>query len=311
VNSQRTRWLAPILLALIAGLFARSQTGLLLAVPLALLLVALPPRRPASMAFGALLLMIAYLRPAGDSLWWLGRGWALVLGAWFIGVLAIRPGAGFIDRGLVAVVGAATSAGLLIFTNRSGWQQADQTVAQTVRTDALASLAPVWPSVTNEVLESQLRRLAIWLVELYVYVYPAFVAIGSLCALAVAWWLWRRLIVKEPQPLNRLREFRFRAEWFWPFLVAVALVLLPMGGGVTRASVNFATLIGALFVVRGFAVALGFCIDAGRRGALLGATLTVLSVLLFPLALASMLAVGLGDAWFDLRANPGAVNSSE
>jgi predicted membrane protein DUF2232 len=311
VDSQRTRWLAPILLALIASLFSQGQIGLLLIVPLALLIVAMPPRQPALMAFGTLLLMVALLRPAGDSLWWLGRGWALVLGAWFIGVLAVRPAGGFIDRGLAAVLGAAASAGLLVLTNRAGWLQIDRTVAQSLRDDAAASLSTYWPRIGDDLLESRLRRLVTATVDLYTFVYPAFLAMASLCALAVAWWLWRRLIVKDAQPLARLRDFRFRLAWLWPFLVSVALILLPMSGGVTRVSANLATLLGALYVLRGFAIVNGYFADAGRRAGLLAGTFWLSSLLLFPLVAVSMLAVGLGDAWVGLRARPGVVNSSE
>jgi hypothetical protein len=111
------------------------RSGLLLLIPLALLLVAAPPRRPALVLVGAFLLAFVLVGQSGDVLWWFGRGWALMLGALFLVITVLKPESSFLDRALGTVFGTVLgTAGLLAV--RSGWTSLDLTVAQKLRDSA-------------------------------------------------------------------------------------------------------------------------------------------------------------------------------
>ncbi len=63
----------------------------LIGLPLALVLVALPPRRPAQLVLAVLALFLALGGTPSDPIWQFERGWALLLGAWFVVlVLAVK-----------------------------------------------------------------------------------------------------------------------------------------------------------------------------------------------------------------------------
>ena len=56
-----------------------------------LLLLALPPRRPLMLGVGFLIVFMAATGPAADPWRYAGRGWALLLGGWFLGSVALVP----------------------------------------------------------------------------------------------------------------------------------------------------------------------------------------------------------------------------
>lgn len=308
VSSELGRWWAPLGLAIAATVLSVVNSGLLLILPLALLLVALPPRRPVWVALGVLLLTLTLVRPNGDMLWWLGRGWALILGAWFVGVVAVRPTGGFVNRGLAAVSGALASAAVFFLLNRAGWREIDASVGLELRTAADSVAAVFAPRIEDPAASTQAVATVHRLANVQASVYPALLALASLAALAVAWWLWRRLVTREPRPLRSLREFRFRDELVWLMVVGVALIVLPMDALSTRVGANLATFVGALCALRGLGVILALYVSPSPLGAVL--TL-VLGILLFPLVAPAILVYGLGDTWLDLRARLRSPHSSE
>ncbi|HSL71681.1 MAG TPA: DUF2232 domain-containing protein [Longimicrobiales bacterium] len=296
----RSGWGAPIALALLTIAFSvAGQAGLLLFVPLALLLLAIPPRRPGLIGLGAILLLVAYLgRAPGDPLWWFSRGWALMLGAWFVVLTTLRPSAKFLDRGLGAVFGTAASAALMFVVTRSGWETLDTTVSARLHDSASAAAAQFGPSLAARDWGAEAVQAMTRAADLQAVIFPALLALASLTALGVAWWLWRRLTVREPQPLAALREFRFRDELVWLAVIAVVLIVLPLGQEPTRAGTNLATFMGALYALRGLAVALAMFGPPGPFGVLLG---VFAGVVLFPFVVATTVMLGLTDTWLDLR----------
>ena len=48
-------------------------------------------------------------------------------------------------------------------------------------------------------------------------------AIASLSALGLAWWLYRRVTIRDAQPLGRLRDFKFSDELVWVVVIGAAL----------------------------------------------------------------------------------------
>jgi hypothetical protein len=226
--------------------------------------------------------------------------------------MAVRPGAGFINRGLLAVFGAAASAAVLIVLNRAGWQQVDQEVAQVLRDGVTTTVERFGPQLASREWAGQavdaMRRAA----DTQAKIYPAMLALASLCGLAVAWWLWRRVTLREAQPLRALRDFRFRDELVWLFVLAVALLVLPWGVETRRAGANLAIFMGALYALRGLGVMLvlyntkiSAILRARSRlplGPLVGVLVFLFSLLFLPMVAATTLVVGLGDTWLDWRA---------
>ncbi len=78
--------------------------------------------------------------------------------------------------------------------------------------------------------------------------FPALLALQSLAGLGLAWWIWARSGPPGDRhvPLGRLREFRFADELVWLPIVAIVIVVLPLGGALTRAAGN------VLFFMGGF-----------------------------------------------------------
>lgn len=296
-------WGTPILLTLIAAAFSIIGPGLLIFVPFALLLVALPPRRPMLVAVAVALLFVGITGRSSDLLWWFGRGWALILGAWFVLILALLPRASFIDRSVAAVGATVGTAALLLVGGKSGFGQLDYAVGHRLRESA-AAVAAAWTSRRDAGGEAAgwsgeavaaMNRAA----DLQALLYPGLLAIASLAGLAVAFWAWRRLAFHEERPFRSVREFRFRDELVWILVAAIVLIVLPLDGPATRTGANLITFMGALYALRGLAVLLALFGTPGPFGVVLGA---VIMLFLFPMVLATMLVVGLSDTWLDLRA---------
>lgn len=296
-------WGTPILLTLIAAAFSVVGPGLLIFVPFALLLIALPPRRPMLVAVAVALLIIGMSGRTPDLLWWFGRGWAMILGAWFVLLMVLLPRAAFIDRSVAAVGATAGTAALLLLIRQAGFEQLDYAVGHRLR-DSAAAVAAAWSARSDSTgvagglsgdAVAAMNRAA----DLQAMLYPGLLAIASLAGLAVAFWAWRRLALQEEQPFRSLREFRFRDELVWILVAAIVLIVLPLDGAATRAGANLITFMGALYALRGLAVLLALFGAPGPFGVVLGA---VVMLFLFPMVLATMLVVGLSDTWLDLRA---------
>jgi hypothetical protein len=294
-----TGWAVTVVLALLAAALSVVNPALLIFVPLAFLLIAMPPRRSWLAFLGLLLLGATFLGQSGGTLWWFGRGWALILSAWFVVAVALLPQLSLTMRALTAVSGAAASAALLFVFNRRSWESVDWTVTQQLRNGA-ADIRAFWTArMSNDAVAGEMSNFLGRFAEWQANAYPAMLALGSLASLALAWWLWRRLVAQDARPLGPLREFRFSDHMVWLAVAGVMLVVLPFGAAFTRTGANLLAFMAALYAVRGFAVMLWMFGTPGVVGALFGA---VVFVLLYPLVMATTLLVGLTDTWLDLRA---------
>jgi hypothetical protein len=299
MSGTRSGWLTPAGLTVVAAMLSVVNPGVLLLVPLGLLLLALPPRRPGLMVIAAFLLFVGLTGRSGDTLWWFGRGWALILGAWFVVILAVMPGERFVDRGLAAVIGALVTAAASFLLTRGNWQAFDWSVAKRLRDSASAAAAQFQPTLASKEWGPEALSAMTRAADLQAVIYPAQLALASLAALAVCWWLWRRLTVQESRPLQALREFRFRDELIWLTVVGIILIVSPVNADATRAGTNLATFMGALYALRG----LGIMISLFGTPGPLGVALAVLVMLfLFPVVAGATVVLGLSDTWLDWRA---------
>lgn len=281
-------------LALVATLISAIHPALLIAVPLALLLIALPPLHSPYRLIGLVLLALLFATPATGPLWYAERGWSLMVGAVFLLVVTLWPRAGFMARGIVSVA-AACLAGAAILVGAQAWRPVEWSITRrfrdaagfwTARLDTTSD-----PSAAG--MADTFRRIA----DLEVMLYPAMLALASLAALAVAWWGYRRLVERSGEALAPLREFRFADPLVWVLIGGTVLLILPLGEAAARTGANLATFMGALYVLRGAAIVLALSGVSGV-GMLL---MAIVAVLLLPLVATAALVIGLSDTWLDLR----------
>ena len=297
-------WGAVVGLALLAAALSVVHPALLMFLPLALMLLALPPRRLPLIVLGMVLVAVAVIGPREDVLWYAERGWAMLLGAWFIVMVVALPRASFMSRGLAATGAAVASAALVFLANPRGWQSLNWTVGRRLR-DGAADVATVWnaqrtttAAADSAGFQQQVSEAIYRAADLQAELYPSLLALASLASLAVGWWMFRRLADREARPLGRLREFRFRDELVWMLIAALFLLVLPLGGSGRWWGSNVLTFMLALYGVRGAAVILTLATGRGPMTLFLGA---LALIFLYPLVMAATLLVGVSDTWLDLR----------
>ncbi|HSJ05067.1 MAG TPA: DUF2232 domain-containing protein, partial [Longimicrobiales bacterium] len=238
----------------------------------------------------------------GGTLWHFERGWALLLGAWFVLVVAVWPGRRFLPRALAAVGGTVATAAVFLLLNRGGFSRLDHAVSEQLRFTASNAIAVWTRAVGLERVGDEITRTLYAAVELQVKLYPAMLALASLAALGVAWWAFGRLARGERAPLGRLREFRFRDELVWLLVGGVVLLGLPLDALATRVGENLLTFMAVLYALRGAGVLLVISGVPGPVGMLV---VGVLVVLLYPFVMATTFLVGLSDTWLDIRKRRG------
>jgi hypothetical protein len=296
-------WGLVAVLALATMVLSVVQPALLIFVPLALLFVALPPRRPVLLALAGLIGWLSFGDgPGGGTLWHFERGWALLLGAWFVLVVALWPGRRFLPRALAAVGGTVATAAVFLLLNRGGFARLDHAVSEHLRFTASNAIAVWTRAVGLERVGDEITRTLYAAVELQVKLYPAMLALASLAALGVAWWAFGRLARGERAPLGRLREFRFRDELVWLLVGGVLLLGLPLDALATRVGENLLTFMAVLYALRGAGVLL---VIGGVPGPVGMLVVGVLVVLLYPFVMATTFLVGLFDTWLDIRKRRG------
>jgi hypothetical protein len=289
------RWPAVVGLSLVVIMQSLVQPALLVFVPLGLLLVAIPtrPRQLHLLGLGVLLLALTLVGKRADMLWYAQRGWVLVLGAWFVGMVVARPRASFISRALGAVAGAAATSVVVFLFRQAGWQQLDWTIGRSYR----QAMATVMQQVDTGAQGQEFAHAMMQAADLTARLYPALLALGSVAALGLAWWAYRRLVARET-PLGLLRDFRFSDDLVWVLIAGLVLVVAPLGAVATRAGVNVLAFMVALYAVRGVAVLLAL---VGMPG-VVGTIVAVLAALvLYPIVMTGAVVLGITDTWLDLR----------
>jgi hypothetical protein len=292
-------WGTTVILAVLTAALSVINPTLLIFVPLSFLLVAMPPRRTWLVVIGALLLAMTFVGRDENAIWWFGRGWTLILSAWFLVTVALMPQLSLTMRAVTSVGGAAASAALLFLVNRASWQNVDWTIAQQLRSGG-AQIRSFWTArMQNEAVADEMGKAVDRFLEWQAAGYPAMLALASMTGLVLSWWLWRRLVAQELRPVGRLRDFRFSDHMVWIVVAGIMLVVLPSGAAFTRTGANLLVFMAALYLLRGFAVLLTMFGTPTVLGAVFGA---FIFLLLYPIVMATTLIVGLTDTWLDLRA---------
>lgn len=310
-KNARHGWLAVAGLVVLTAAFSVVNPAPLIFLPLAVLMFALPPWRPVAVLIGAAVVILFFTSEPSGSLWYVERGWALILSGWFVVAVMAWPSARFLSRALVALAGTLVSAAVLFVMRPGGFARVDELIGGRLQ-GAAGHALETWGSsaVMRRVagtlagdVAAALERAA----EFQTLLFPALLALGSLAGLAVAWWAYGRLAARDASPLTALREFRFHDGFVWLLIVGLLLLLLPLDDLAARAGSNLLAFVAALYTLRGLAVLL---VIGGTPGPLMMALGAVLIVLLYPIVLAVTFVVGLTDTWLDIRTRRTAPSGS-
>lgn len=292
-------WHRPVGLFAIAVALSVSSVGPQIALALLPLAVFMGPKRPGTVAVAVVLGVLVFVGGAGDSLWFLERGWGLLVGGSFVAVTLWRPGWTLIARSLTSVAGAGVCASLMVGPSPGGFGLIDWIVRTTIQrrvAEALqlfSELGGDGGALTQSVLGT-LPQVAAQQGEFF----PALVGLVSLCAIGVAWWIFVRLEEGTGDGLGKLGGFSFSDHLVWLLIGAVAVGVAGLGDAWSRIAMNLAVFMGALYAFRGIAVVRFFNPRLSPIGVVIGVVGVLFAAL--PLALGAVL-VGLADTWLDVR----------
>lgn len=294
------RWTRAAGLLAVTFLLAVVQPVVLIAVPLMLLAVTTTERKGVSVLVAILAGVLALGGASRIGLWYLERGWGLLVGGWFVALSLWRPGSRFLTRGLASVVGSFGAACVLFLVTPGGWAAVDWTVTSRISHGAASALEALRMLRGEGAGASQALATAVYeTAELQSMVFPALLGLASIAGLGVAWWLFRRVVHGSDGGLGPLKDFRFNDQLIWILITGCLLLILSDNEGWSRTGANAVVFMGALYALRGAAVV----VFLSGGVSLTGGILAVLGLLLLPpLILAGALIIGLGDTWLDIRA---------
>ncbi len=289
----------------------------LFALPLAALLLASRPRTAPE--------FIALALAGGVALWWLMAAGdlpdqllraAALFAAIVFTVTSLRTRATVTHRALHAVtVAAAGVAGLIVLLGTS-WGEIRWWVAHRTGMTARGIIGMLWTATpsgstgadSTAAEHSTLQQFQTGLADLVPLIadyYPAIVAAQLVVGLVLATAICQRVATRPIGiPLQPLRTFRFSEHLGWAAVIGLAVVLVPKLAAGKLAAANMLVVVGALYALRGFAVA-AFGFTALGGGAFLIILFGLIFLFLMPIVLAGALVLGVVDAGFDLRARWG------
>ncbi len=294
-------------LGLFAVVLATSvaQPTALVAAPF-LILVALGGVRGSMAFFAAVLAGIVVLGGPRDGAWFAERAWALMVGGVFVGLSLARPAWRLTSRALLAVVTAVAASVVFMLVRGGAWGTVDWMV-----TDQLMGAYATWIDLMTvarqgEPVSPALAGAIYRTVEMQVAVFPALLALESMAAVAVAWWLFVRLSAGEDRGIGPLGRFRFNDHLVWVMIAGLLLVTLRAGDAVSRIGANLAVFMGALYALRGMGVVM--FVSGGLS--FFGYLMFFLGLLLAaPVVIGFSVLFGIADTWLDLRKRVGSVQT--
>lgn len=274
----------------------------LVALTVAVLLLAFRPYDFRAVLFGGLLVALVFSGARGEqeALWYAERGWALLSAGGFVLVAVFTERRSLLLRGLGGLAAGGAGLGATAWLNPGLLARLDWRVTQRFHEAALAARELVGSVEGSEQLTAGIGGALYQWAGMQAVVYPALLALATVSALAVGWYVVARFagVVTALPPL---RNFRFDDGWVWVLLLSLALIALPVGGEVvSRVGGNAAVFLGVLYLLRGAGVLMWVAaatLGTGWMTWLWG----LVALLLYPLAAGLALVLGVSDSWIDLR----------
>lgn len=276
-------------------------------VPLATLVLLSRPRTGGELVAAGL--------ASGVSLWWLlepgtmadqtAKAAAVIATATF--VLASRYSRSSLTHRVLLAAGAA-AVGLAVMFLAGPWAWDDVRFWVERRTGFTVRLVLARFFVTASTTSSaasvgaDLERWFDASVEFLADHYAAVVALQLMAGLVLASSLYHR-VTRQPiaAPVGKFRDFRFTEHIGWIAVVALTVILVPRLAAAKLAAANLLIVTGALYALRGLAVA-AFGISAAGGAGAGTAILTALAVVfILPAVVAGAILLGVLDAGLDLR----------
>lgn len=294
----RGGWARPLGLLFLALIMAVGQPLVVVIVVFTMLTFLAPSGRILLLLLTAIAIATVFSGDPPGGLWYLERGWAILIGGWFVALSLLLPDRSFLGRALPALLGSVlTVCGILAVIG--GWGDVDALVAEQIQ-GSIAATVQFMNALADGGLQEELAGTLAMTARVQGVLFPALLSLSSLASLGVAWWLHVRVSSLAGPALGPIREFRFADTLIWVFISGLALVLVAewsVGWG--RLGTNLLAFMGALYMLRGAGVLLvlwgGISFTSGL--------LVMLAVILAGpfVALGAML-IGVGDSWLDLRA---------
>lgn len=288
-----------LLLVMLLSPLSSSPLGLMaiVGVPAAVAILTFETPRSGSAALALLLLAGAALglREAGP-LWYIERGWALLLAGGFALGTALAPERRVLDRSLASVAIAGATVAALGVMRPELVADLDWRISGQFSQALAAYDLETWGGRSVEAAVG--RAVSLWEA-----VYPAMLALASISALGVVGYVLGR-VRGELRPLPPLREFRFGDHLVWVLVLGLGLLVLPAGAWAERAGGNIVTVMGGLYLLRGLAVLVWLGASVLSSGWVIGAWVLA-ALVLYPVTVGASLVMGISDTWLDLRSRAG------
>lgn len=288
------RWIRAVgmlVLALSTVVFAPS---VLIGIPFVLLVVLMPGPGAGAWGIAALFVFLVASQEQTGSVWFLERGWALLVGGAFAAVTLRWPSARFTSRGLAAVGAAAAVSAAYLASHPAVWSSVDWLIRERIGGDlavmiegarSMTDLNPAFQASLDDLLAAHLN------------LYPSLIALSTFGALGVSWWLYVRVSLGRSDGLGALRGFAFPDFLVWLVVAGVGFLLL--GTAWARAvGTNTLVFMAVLYALRGLGVVIFFKGGVTAVGVLIGGLVTLIAA---PVVLGAAVMIGLGDTWLGLR----------
>ncbi len=290
---RKSDWLRAGVLCILVLLTSTARPSVLVAVPF-LLLVGTNTLRGYAILGATLIAIIIVMVGPYDGMWYLERGWALLLGGCFVGLSIARPKMKISDRALEAVFGALVLAAILMTLMSGAWNIVDWVISDRVR----ATVAQVIALGGSEGLAPALITALYQTAEAQILIFPALTALASMSALLFSWWLFIFFSGRSEEAFGSVKNFRFNDHLIWMLVVGLFLLFTRWSEPLQRLGSNAVVFIGALCAVRGAAVIVfitgGFSV--------LGYAMTLLGLVIVPpIVLGGAVLIGIADIYLDFR----------
>ena len=285
-------YLAALLLSVFAPL-------VLVLIPFSCLVFSSPGRRALPVLAGALATIVALAGATRSGLWYVERGWTIILGGCFAAVTLRWPERRFLSRALPALAVSGVGAWAALGLSPRRWAIIDEMVASRLRDGVGTSLEVLRVLRDGVPLPATVMSTVFQAAEWQSNLFPAMLGLSSLAALGTAWWLYVRLVRRSAEGLGRLGDFRFNDQLVWVLVAGAALFVLQPDGAAGRVGLNLLAFTGVLYALRGAGVVVAL---TGGLSAFGRVMLALAFLLLAPFLFAAALLVGLGDTWVDIRA---------
>ena len=290
---RQSDWLRAGVLFVLVLLTSTARPSVLVAVPFLVLVATNLPHRYAILSATLIAMLIVMIGPY-DGMWYLERGWALLLGGSFVGLSIVRPKMKISDRALEAVFGALMVLVILMTLIPGAWNVVDWVISDRVRATVTQVIALGGSEWLTPAFISALYQTA----EVQVLIFPALTALASMSALLLSWWLFIFFSGRSEEALGSVKNFRFNDHLIWMLVVGLFLLFTRWSEPLQRLGSNAVVFIGALCAVRGAAVIVfitgGFSV--------LGYAMTLLGlVIVTPIVLGGAVLIGIADIYLDFR----------